>query len=115
MWVCLSDSFLSIVDKDDPSGDTLLVRARRGGDIGRVFPGAEVERTPGRDYRYRARIARDEVAAAIAGAVRGIRYGNFKASVADPDRHHAYVRMWDAMARFQSTEPTRGARRALPR
>ncbi len=29
MWICLNDSFLSIVDKGDPSGATLLVRARR--------------------------------------------------------------------------------------
>ncbi|MDD3354139.1 hypothetical protein [Zoogloea sp.] len=28
MWTCLSDSVRSIVGKDDPSGQTLLVRAR---------------------------------------------------------------------------------------
>lgn len=32
MWIFLSDSFLSIVDKEG-DGSTLLVRARRAGDI----------------------------------------------------------------------------------
>jgi len=46
MWIFLSDSFLSIVDKDDPSGATLLVRARVAGDIERVFPGVAVATMP---------------------------------------------------------------------
>ncbi len=46
MWIFLSDSFLSIVDKGDPSGTTLLVRAR-------------------------ARVDRERVAQAMADQVRG--------------------------------------------
>lgn len=34
----MNKSFLSIVDKGDPSGKTLLVRARQAGDIKQVFP-----------------------------------------------------------------------------
>ena len=105
MWIFLSDSFLSIVDKGDPSGATLLVRARRRGDIEAVFPGAEVVEGAGTDYRYRARIDRDQVADAMARQVERIRYGNFKSTVRDDDRHRAYMDTWQAMMRFQDIEP----------
>jgi hypothetical protein len=101
MWIFLADSFLSIVDKGDPTGDTLLVRARRQGDIERVFPDAKVVEGTGTDYRYRARIQRDQVADAIAESVRSIRYGNFKNEVTEHDRHDAYLDVWRAMNRFQ--------------
>lgn len=101
MWVFLSDSFLSIVDKGDKSGRTLLVRGRRKSDIERVFPQAEVIEGGGTDYRYRARIDREEVALRIADAVRRIDFPNFKSSVHEHDRHDAYVRVWDAMYRYQ--------------
>ena len=42
----LPDSFLSVVDKDDTTGKTSLVRARRTGDIERVFPDAKVQVIP---------------------------------------------------------------------
>lgn len=103
MWIFLSNSFLSIVDKGDPSGATLLVRARRRGDIEAVFPNAEVIENAGTDYRYRARIDRDQVALAIAEHVRGIRHCNFKSTVLDDDRHRAYMDTWKAMMRFQET------------
>ena len=54
MWIFLTDAFLSIVDKDG-DGTTLLVRARRAGDIERVFPGAEVIEGASSDCRCRAR------------------------------------------------------------
>jgi hypothetical protein len=65
MWIFLSDAFLSIVDKGG-DGTTLLVRARKAGDIERVFPETEVEETPRNDYRYRARLPRERVAEAMA-------------------------------------------------
>ncbi len=101
MWVFLRDSYLSIVDKGDDTGQTLLVRARRAGDIEAVFPKAEVIEGAGTDYRYRARIDREQVAQAMADQVRGIRYGNFKAAIKDRDRHDACMRVWDAMYAFQ--------------
>jgi hypothetical protein len=102
MWIFLSDSFLSIVDKGNKSGRTLLVRGRRKGDIERVFPQAEVIEGGGTDYQYRARIDREEVALRIADAVRSIDFQNFKSSVHEPGRHDAYVRVWDAMYRYQN-------------
>jgi hypothetical protein len=101
MWIFLSSSFLSIVDKGDKSGRTLLVRGRRKGDIERVFPQAEVIEGGGTDYQYRARIDREEVALRIADAVRSIDFPNFKSSVNETGRHDAYVRVWDAMYRYQ--------------
>lgn len=102
MWIFLDNAFLSIVDKGG-DGATLLVRARREGDLERVFPGAQVERTPRNDYRYRARVGREAVAQALAAAVRGITYPNFKDSVRDRARHDAYMEVWRAMYAFQRT------------
>jgi hypothetical protein len=96
----LSDCFLSIVSKDcDP--DELLVRARRKGDIEKVFPRATVKRDTTTDYLYRARIKRVDVAAAMAAEVEAINYGNFKESVTDKKLHNAYLLVWSVMASLQ--------------
>lgn len=110
MWVCLSDGFLSIVE---PQGDLskLLVRARRRGDIERVFPDAAVERTPGRDYLFRALIDREAVAEAMAAQVRGIGYSNFKNSVKSRPLHDALMRVWHIMASLQDIPPYAANRR----
>lgn len=101
MWIFLSGSFLSIVDKGDPTGSTLLVRSRKAGDIEAVFPDAEVIEGGGTDYRYRARVDREQVAQAMADQVRAVTYPNFKGAVRDRDRHDAYMDVWSAMMRFQ--------------
>jgi hypothetical protein len=101
MWIFLNNAFLSIVDKGG-DGNTLLVRARRSGDIERTFPEAKVERTPGNDYLFRARLGREEVAAAVAEAVKAITYGNFKGSVKERDRHDAYMGVWQVMHHYQT-------------
>jgi hypothetical protein len=105
MWICLNNAFLSIVAPTSGStaatNDELIVRGRCEGDIEAVFPGVGVTRTPDRDYEFRASIARDVVANAIAAQVRGIDYGNFKDSVAEDDRHDAYFDIWRAMSRLQ--------------
>jgi hypothetical protein len=100
MWICLKDSFLSIVAKDC-APDELLVRARRPGDIERLWPDAAVREGGGTDYRFRAAIPRAKVAAAIADALTGINYGNFKNEVDDPALHDAYLDVWHALARLQ--------------
>lgn len=101
MWIFLSHAFLSIVDKGGDS-TTLLVRARKAGDLERVFPEAEVEETPRNDYRYRARLPRERVAQAMADAVRNIRYPNFKGTVEGHARHEAYMEVWSSMYRYQN-------------
>lgn len=103
MWIFLNDAFLSIVDKGGEDG-TLLVRARRRGDLERVFPGAAVAETPRNDYRFRARVPRGAVAEALAAAVRDLRYPNFKGSVQDSARHEAYLGVWRVMHGYQEAE-----------
>ena len=100
MWIFLNDSFLSIIAADD--ADHLVVRARRRGDIRRVF-GNHVREVsmPGRDYAYRATLPRGAVMAEIAKAIADIDYTNFKDSVEDNDRHDAYLDVWEAMFQFQ--------------
>ena len=54
MWICLNDAFFSIVRKDCRP-DELLVRARRPGDIEKVFGRHfKVDKVDVADYLYRA-------------------------------------------------------------
>lgn len=105
MWVCLSGAFLSIVHKDC-AADELLVRARRQGDIKKVFPGVKEVKTVGNDYLYRAVIKRSVVADALAKmALETIDYPNFKNTVRDNKLHNAYNRVWHVMADLQVIAP----------
>lgn len=114
MWVMLSDSFLSIVKKDCKPGE-LLVRARRKGDIERVF-GRRVKVTEydKSDYRFRAVVPRGAVVAAMTCEITNINYPNFKNSVKDDDLHTAYMRVWAAMADTQDPPPYAGLRSVAP-
>jgi len=112
-WIFLNDAFLSIVDPLAPllygkglphKGGVLLVRSRTQGDIERVFPGAQVEETPHRDYRFRTTLPRAVVAAAIAERIMDATYGNFKSSVKENDRHDAYLGVWSVMNRWQQRQ-----------
>lgn len=100
-WIFMNDAFLSIVQEPSKRAH-LLVRARVKGDIQRIWPNAKVQRTPHRDYAYRASILRQAVAAAIAERILGIDYGNFKNSVDEHERHRSYARVWGVMFELQS-------------
>ena len=104
MWLCLNDAFLSVVDKSTKRG-CLLVRARRAGDIERVFPGAAVRESVNTDYRYRADVLRTAVADMVAERIKAIDYDNFKDSVADDELHNAYSSVWSVMGRLQPGGP----------
>src|SRR5882757_436688 len=80
MWIMTSNSYLSIVSKDCGPAE-LLVRARRAGDIEKVFPNAKVIRQTDSDYLYRAILPRDVVKQALAAMIDLIDYPNFKDSV----------------------------------
>jgi hypothetical protein len=106
MWLTLSDAFLSIVSiPGDP--EHLKVRARRKGDIERVFEDVTVtvERTPGRDYLYRAVIHRTIVAGVISKQLMDINYPNFKNSIKNDRLHTACNRVWHVMAELQEIPP----------
>ena len=97
MWVFSRSSFLSLVaDHDDPA--VLLVRARIRTDIHHLWPHVTVDVTPWRDYKYRARIPRAEVAEALSREVTSIDYPNFKAAVGDKRRSPFYGWVWSVMA-----------------
>ena len=99
MWIFLKDSFLSVVaHRDHP--DDLLVRARKKGDIQRVFPEVAEQHTPCADYPYRATIPRARVAEVLSEQARAIAYDNFKNRVEDDARHDAYLECWAVMARW---------------
>ncbi len=101
----MNDSMLPVV-RHNGLPQTLLVRARLAGDIEQVFPSAQVAEDGGSDYRFRASVPEQEVAAAVSRRVLGIDYGNFKSSVPEPKRHYAYFKVWDVLHRMQ--EAARG-------
>lgn len=101
MWLCFSDSFLSVVaDRDNK--DRLLVRGRVAGHIERVFPDAKVFTDQKADYLYRAFIERKAVAQVVAASIECIDYDNFKDSVEDDHLHVAYMKVWSAMEKLQA-------------
>ena len=105
MWIFLSDAFLSVVaDQAEPSGARLLVRARRAGDIERVFPEAESFRVPFSDYAFRAWLPRQQVAEVLKQQVEAIAYPNFKSSIRDHAYHDAAMAAWEAMYRYQQQQ-----------
>ena len=99
MWVFSRSSFLSIISDDDDAA-MLVVRARMRGDIHGLWPKATVDWTPKRDYAYRTRLRREEVAAALAREVCAINYSNYKSTVAQRDARRApfYAWVWSIMA-----------------
>jgi hypothetical protein len=115
MWICLNNAFFSIVTpRAQPDAPRLVVRARRKGDIERVFVGHKGVASPGRDYAFRAEIPRAEVGRVIAACVAGIDYSNFKDSVRDAHLHSAYSRVWGVMGGLQVGGPF-GSARPSPR
>ena len=121
MWISTNKGFLSIVRPsamrlhNHPA--RLLVRARRKGDIEAafrdLFPELMVERTPARDYLFRALIPADIVAQMVAKQIINIDYNNFKNSVQDKKLHDAYAAVWHIMAKLQPTPPYSGVRGSL--
>ena len=85
----------------DCARDELLVRARRKGDIEKVFPKAKVKRNPKADYLYRARVKKAAVTEALKGEVDRITYSNLKSSVKENKLHMAYMRVWSALGPLQ--------------
>lgn len=115
MWICLNDAFFSIVSKDCKPSE-LLVRARRGGDLEKVFNDevlleahklkpVTVTRYTKSDYLYRAVVPRDHIKLVFAAELERVVYSNFKASTRDSDLHRCYNRMWQAHADMQELPP----------
>lgn len=107
MWIMMYDCFFSIVSKDCKP-DELLVRARRPGDIEKVWPDAKVTTYTKSDYLYRAVISKTDVKLAIMRELDDIDYPNFKSATQDRPLHDAYNRVWGDMVVLQPTPPYSG-------
>ena len=99
MWICLNDAFLSIVEFPK-NRRLLMVRARKREDLLAAFPGIQVQHTPERDYAFRIVVSRKTVANMLANRVELLDYENFKDSVADDERHDAYLDIWQTMMQW---------------
>jgi hypothetical protein len=100
MWIFANNAFVSIVEfRDEP--DMLLIRARLPGDIQAMFPDAEVLEYTETDYRFRAKLHRQEVAETVFAQVMSVDYGNFKSSVKDTFRHNVYMEVGGVMTDAQ--------------
>ncbi len=101
MWICTTNAFLSMVDKDC-AFDELLVRARVAGHIEAIFPDAKVTQSDSTDYMFRAKVKRSKIAAAMSRIVLDeIKYPNFKDAVRNNRLHDAYAAVWSVMVRLQ--------------
>jgi len=107
MWICLYDCFLSIVAKDC-APDELLVRARRQGDIEKIFKDVKVTRYTKSDYLFRAVVKKTDVIKALATEVEDIDYDNFKSAVTDDKLHRAYLNVWCELSHLQPLPPYSG-------
>jgi len=97
MWIFMNDAYFSIVHKDC-APDELLVRARRKGDIERVFKvkSSDVTSVDHADYQYRAVFLRTYVAARLSDyCIFDIKYPNFKNSVKDYALARMYSHIWE--------------------
>jgi hypothetical protein len=103
MWICLNNAFISVVqEKDDPTGKTLLVRARKKVHLKRLLGrGVKITETPKRDYRWRAHIGRDTLSWIMDWHCQNLSYTNFKDSVADKELHDMYSLWWSDHHRYQ--------------
>lgn len=95
VWLFHPLGFASVV-ADETNFSNLLVRSRFKGDLIQLFPGASIFTTPRADYRYRASVPREQVAARLAELASTIDYPNFK-DASPPDRHAPYLRIWNIM------------------
>lgn len=100
MWVTLNDAFVSIVEHRDDK-NLLIVRGRFKGDVDR-FLGCRCEQeTPNADYRFRAVVARVDVARRMYAQVNAISYPNFKDSIKAAFRRSLASRVWAMYADAQ--------------
>ena len=100
MWIFTPKGFISAVAHRDRPGH-LLVRARRAEHLRALFPDARVQSTPRADYRFRAVVTREQFLGRMLGAMSGIDYDNFKATIPDAEYHDAATEVWQVMHKIQ--------------
>lgn len=107
MWICLYDCYFSIVAKDCKP-DELMVRARRPGDIEKVFKGYTATEYTKSDYHYRCAIPKSYIIERLSIEIEDIDYPNFKNAVPDHALHRAYGECWAALSHLQPLPPYHG-------
>ncbi len=130
MWLATKGGFLSAVEVQGGRRGRrgLVVRARERTALRHlaeyVEGGLEIEETPGRDYRYRAYLGREEFAEAVGAMALDIDYDNFKSAVGQEAKagrvSRAYERalhdVWAVLGRLQPGGPySRSSRRRRTR
>lgn len=94
MWVCLNNSFVSIVE-DARDSSLVTVRGRRIEDVQNFVGDAyKITQTDQRDYRFRATVSKFDLSKMFAKCADKIDYGNFKDSVCDIDLKYFYSEIW---------------------
>jgi hypothetical protein len=110
MWLMTRSGFFSIEQKPgDAEAGTLTVRARVRADLEALRAAylpemGEIAENTGTDYRYRARVRREALAAALQQIVLDIDYGNFKNAVCETQgsrRSDLYHKVWETLYRLQ--------------
>jgi 8-oxo-dGTP pyrophosphatase MutT (NUDIX family) len=110
MWLITKFGFFSIVQKPgDAEAGMLTVRARVRADLEALRAAylpemGEITENAGTDYRYRACVPHEALAAALQQIVLDIDYGNFKNAVQEtqgPKRSHLYHQVWDVLYHLQ--------------
>lgn len=108
MWLVTARGFYSVVaDTTDPAGERLLIRARVRSDLEALrglLPALEIEETPDRDYRFRARASKRAFAGVVFNLVAEVDYPNFKNAVAarqGRERAHVYSGVWADLFELQ--------------
>lgn len=96
MWVFLPDGFVSIVAHRHES-ENVMVRARNAQHLHNLFPGCKVTELDEADYRYRAVLPRNDVAAMLSNHIKSMGYDNFKSSINEYEYHMACNRVWQVM------------------
>lgn len=110
MWLITEFGFFSVVAKaGDAEAGMLTVRARVRGDLEalgrRYLPTmGPIKASKATDYRFRARAPGAAVASAMALAIEGIGYDNFKSRIRKtqgPAREAVLHDVWHALYRLQ--------------
>jgi hypothetical protein len=107
MWLVTNFGFFSIVKKK--GDDVLTVRARVRSDLEalkeKYIPTLdEILEGKGTDYKYRAKVSREDMAEAMQKIVKDIDYSNFKDSVAKKQgykRASIYGEVWSDLMKLQ--------------
>ena len=107
MWLVTNFGFFSVVQKK--GDDILTVRARVRSDLEalkeKYIPTlGDILEGEGTDYKYRAKVSREDLAKAMQKIIMDIDYSNFKDSVAEQQgykRASIYGEVWGDLMRLQ--------------